>query len=184
MVSTDDRMPDALERSVIYRGFSEAFSAADGGTDVLDEALVPLPPDDNGRAFVETFDTAVSKIACSLHESDHTGREQTSLFEELVRWHQHFGLRRRDTALLPDHISAELEFMHFLTYQEHHHGKDASAVNSLRRAQCDFIDRHLAPLAFGIEKKCPKIAPRYEALARALPEFLRQELSLLRNVVS
>lgn len=172
-------MLTALERSAIYRGFAEAFRDPLGGADLLDENLIPPPPEDAAQAFLEAFDPSVYDTACSLHESDHSTRGQTSLFEELVRWHEHFGLRRADTALLPDHVSAELEFMHFLTFSEHENADDQAAVEGLRRAQRDFLDRHLLPLANSIAEKCASRSPRYLALARALPEFLMAEMETL-----
>ena len=171
----------ASERSTVYRGFAEALRAPDGGIDLLHEDLVPLPPANASQAFVEAFDTAVSPNACSLHESDHSTREQMSLFEELVRWHDHFGLRRTDTGELPDHISAELEFMHFLTHRESLHENDPDAKSALRRAQHDFLERHLLPLAKGIREKCTSTTPRYASLASQLPVFLKDEFDALEN---
>ncbi|MGI9373382.1 MAG: molecular chaperone TorD family protein [Hyphomicrobiales bacterium] len=167
------------ERSLTYRAFAEGFARHDGAASLLDESIIPAPPDDNGRAFTEAFDTSISAEACSLHESDHTSHEQTSLFEELVRWHKHFGLRRTDTALLPDHVSAELEFMHFLSFQEEANTDDIKAALALKRAQRDFLARHLLVLGEAIAEKCPPTAKRYKALTLALRDFLSADLEYL-----
>ena len=167
------------ERSFTYRAFAESFTRYDGGLGLFDETLIPAPPDDGGQAFTHAFDTSISAEACSLHESDHSGRDQTSLFEDLVRWHAHFGLRRTDTALLPDHVSAELEFMHFLCFQEEENTANTEAAETLRRAQRDFLQRHLLRLAVGIAKNCPPTAARYKALSLALHEFLADDLEYL-----
>ncbi|MGI9481913.1 MAG: molecular chaperone TorD family protein [Hyphomicrobiales bacterium] len=172
-------MASALERCTIYRGLAEAFREPAGGVELLDESLIPPPSKNATQAFLEAFDPSVYDSACSLHESDHSTRGQTSLFEELVRWHEHFGLRRTDTALLPDHVSAELEFMHFLTFSEHKNETDEAGVAALRRAQRDFLTRHLLPLAEAISVKCSSPEPRYRALAQALPQFLQTELQQL-----
>ncbi len=166
----------ALERSVIYRGFADAFRRPDGGCDVLDETLIPPPPPNARKAFVDAFDEAISKSACSLHEAAHSTRDQMDLFEELVRWYDHFGLRRTDTAELPDHISVQLEFMHFLTHQEYLHGDEPEAAETLRSAQREFLSRHLMPLAQSIEEKCRDDLGRYSALADQLPAYLALEL--------
>jgi DMSO reductase family type II enzyme chaperone len=180
--SMDTSQPTPLsasERSMIYRGFAEAFRSSDGGLDLLHEDMVPRPPENANQAFVDAFDTGVSASACSLHESDYSKREQMSLFEELVRWHDHFGLRRKDTAELPDHVSAELEFMHFLTFQEHVHNNDTDATTTLRGAQRDFLERHLLPFSKGIAEACASPAARYKALAHQLPVFLAVEFKAL-----
>ena len=51
-----------LERSAVYGGFAAAFRSATGGSDVLDETMVPAPPDDAGAAFMAAFDPAISSV--------------------------------------------------------------------------------------------------------------------------
>lgn len=165
----------ALERSLTYRGFAEAFRAPDGGSGLLDETLIPPPPANASEAFVAAFDPAVSDSACSLHESAHSSRDQANLFEELVRWYDHFGLRRLDTAELPDHLSVELEFMHFLAWQEHRQSQDEAALSPLRRARAEFADRHLLPFALAVKRSVRTEAVRYRALCAALPEFIESD---------
>jgi len=171
----------ALERSLCYRGFSEAFRSAEGGVDLLDDALVPPPPDNAAQAFVEAFDPAISDAGCSLHASAHLPRNQADLFEELVRWYDHFGLKRVETAELPDHLSVELEFMQFLCFLEHGHGADDAARHSVRKAQREFIERHLMPLARAIESGCATDVARYASLVRRLPEYLEGDLAELED---
>ncbi len=164
-----------LERSTCYRGFAEAFRAPDGGMDILADDLVPPPPENAAQAFIEAFDPAVHDGGCSLYESSHVTRGQTDLYEELVRWYDHFGLKRTQTAELPDHVSVELEFMHFLTFLEIQHAGDEDVLTNLHRAQRDFLDRHLVPLAGAIVKATSARADRYGALPIALLRFLQDE---------
>ena len=166
-----------LERSAVYGGFASAFRRADGGTDVLDETLVPPPPADAGKAFMAAFDPSVSKTAVSLHASAHTERDQTDLYQELIRWYDHFGLKRRDGGELPDHLSVMLEFLQFLTVQEHENVGEVAAVASLHKAQGDFIERQVLPLVAAIAGKLETDAARYRALPRALQAFLQDELA-------
>ena len=63
----------------------------------------------------------------SLHASTHLERDQTDLYQEMIRWYDHFGLKRRDGGELPDHLSIMLEFLQFVTAQEHANAKDAAA---------------------------------------------------------
>ncbi len=170
-----------LERSAVYGGFAAAFRSATGGADMLDDALVPLPPpDDAGRAFMTAFDPAVSKNAVSLYASAHLERDQTDLYQELIRWYDHFGLKRRDGGELPDHLSVMLEFLQFMAAQEHANASDAEAVASLHAAQSDFIERQLMPLVGTVIGKLETGEPRYHALPRALLAFLEDELATLK----
>ena len=169
-----------LERSAVYGGFASAFRTADGGSDVLDETMVPPPPNDAGAGFMAAFDPAISKTGVSLHASAHLERDQTDLYQEMIRWYDHFGLKRRDGGELPDHLSIMLEFLQFLTVQEHANASDAAAVKSLHAAQTDFIDRQVMPLVDTVISKLETDEPRYHALPRALRAFIEDELAALR----
>jgi DMSO reductase family type II enzyme chaperone len=169
-----------LERSAVYGGFAAAFRSADGGSDVLDETMVPPPPADATRAFMAAFDPAISKAAVSLHASAHLERDQTDLYQELIRWYDHFGLKRRDGGELPDHLSVMLEFLQFLTAQEHANATDAAAVASLHAAQGDFIERQVMPLVETVIGQLETDVPRYHALPRAMRAFLEDELAALK----
>ena len=169
-----------LERSAVYGGFASAFRSATGGSDVLDETMVPPPPKGSTRAFMAAFDPAISKGAVSLHASAHLERDQTDLYQEMIRWYDHFGLKRRDGGELPDHLSIMLEFLQFVTAQEHANAKDAAAVTSLHSAQVDFIERQVMPLVETVIGKLETDEPRYHALPRALRAFLEDELAALK----
>ena len=147
-----------------YRGFADAFR---GAQDIRQEA------------FMAAFDPAVSSVACSLHESSYTKRTQSDLFMELLRWYDYFGLRRSADAQLPDHVSVELEFMHFLTFQEHENRRENELVLTMRRAQKDFLNRHLMPLARAIRDACQSNDEGCVSLVADLPEFLMEDLRLL-----
>lgn len=169
-----------LERSTIYAAFAAAFRTPDGGADMLDDALVPPPPDDAARAFMEAYEPSVSKHAVSLHASTHVNRDQTDLYQELIRWYDHFGLKRRDGGELPDHLAVMLEFLQFLTVQEHSNASDSAAVKSLHAAQGDFVARHLVPMVSEIISKLETTSPRYRVLPGALMAFLEDELGALK----
>ncbi len=128
---------------------------------------------------MEAFEPSVSKRAVSLHASTHVNREQTDLYQELIRWYDHFGLKRRDGGELPDHLSVMLEFLQFVTWQEHANAADTKAVASLHAAQRDFMDRHLVPVVHEIIAKTEVDTPRYRELPRALLAFLEDELRVL-----
>ena len=165
-----------MQRSMFYRGFADAFRGAIG---THDDNLVSPQSDIRLDAFVAAFDPAVSNVACSLHESSYTKRAQSDLFMELLRWYDYFGLRRSADAQLPDHVSVELEFMHFLTFQEQENRRDNEIVLTMRRAQKDFLDRHLMPLASGIHDACQSDDQGCVSLVADLSEFVTENLRLL-----
>ena len=130
-------MNEAPDRglSELYAGLAATFRHPEAG-----QAHVLAPPE-----YLAAFDPAVSPDAVSLHESSYVSCEASALLEELVRFYEFFGLRRRSEALLPDHLSVELEFMHFLSAREDA-AAEARATAALRLAQRDFLDRHLLRL--------------------------------------
>lgn len=169
----------ALERSVCYRGLAEAFRSPAGGSGILDDAWIPAPSEDAKTEFLQAFEPSISKTACSLYQSTHSGREQTSLYEELIRWYDHFGLQRKAKAELPDHISVELEFMHFLSYSEHLADQNPDAVKTLQRAQREFLEKHLHPLSMSILGYSSAFANRYKVLCVETEGFLSQHIKAL-----
>jgi DMSO reductase family type II enzyme chaperone len=65
--------------------------------------------------------------------------------EEVVRYYEHFGyVLGEKFAWQPDHLSVELEFMHFLCFHESQASNGAEAL-PCQLAQADFATRHLAP---------------------------------------
>ncbi len=62
--------------------------------------------------------------------------------EDIVRFYDYFGYRLADRyAWAPDHLSVELEFMHFLCY---HEARETPDRLSYQLAQADFTERHPA----------------------------------------
>jgi DMSO reductase family type II enzyme chaperone len=166
-------------RSRSYARFGEAFRYP-GPLAPADAALgLPGIERDAAAAFLEAFDPAVAREACSLHEAAHAGEHRSTLFEELVRFYAHFGLARRESAELPDHVGVELEFMHFLTAREAAAGARGEDVRGLRLAQRDFLARHLSRLAAAIARGAHAKHPHYAALGSALERFVAAELCAL-----
>jgi len=104
-----------------------------------------------GAAFDAAFDPAISNSATALREASYWKSEQSAVFEDLLRFFEHFGLARADGAELPDHLSVELQFMHFLAHLEERAGGDLQAIASLTLAQRDFLGRHLRRLVHAVQ---------------------------------
>lgn len=104
--------------------------------------------------FVSTFDQG----GVPLYEGlclPKTGRE--GIFDEVLRFYHHFGLRLSETQRdFPDNFVTELEFMGHLVRLEAGAIERGASPEAFRRAQRDFLTRHLG------------------LWAEALPERLRQ----------
>lgn len=131
----------ASTTSALYTGFARAFRYPEGDEHVLD-----------GAEYTRAFDRGVSDEAVSIHESAYVDADVSAVFEELVRFYEHFGLRRLQNAELPDHLSVELEFMHFMSELENHAIARGDDVAPLRLAQRDFLDRHVSKLLTGLRE--------------------------------
>lgn len=169
---------DTVEaRSEGYRRFAEAFQYPGGAVSTAGGS------GPSGSDYLAVFDTALSKEACSLREATYASEDHSALFEELVRFYAYFGLRRTEDAEMPDHVSVELEFMHFLTYLEHRAGPQEDEVESLRRAQRDFLSRHLHRLMQGIRGGLRNRDGYYSGLVETCAEFVACELTSLEDLV-
>jgi DMSO reductase family type II enzyme chaperone len=138
--------PGIGEPSALFAAFSAAFRYPGDGRGWL-----------SGPEFLAAFDPGASEGAVSLNEGAYANIDISSVFEELVRFYEHFGLRRHEKAELPDHLSVELEFMHFLCELEvaasSNGDANREALRSLHAAQRDFLDRHLLRLLRGVREK-------------------------------
>lgn len=101
--------------------------------------LPPLQP-----TYTALFDNCRGRSAVSLYEKDYGNGDAKAVWEEAIRFYEHFGLdfdvgQSHDW---PDHIGTELEFMHYLCYLE------ATAPADQRmtyvRGQGDFLSRRLS----------------------------------------
>jgi DMSO reductase family type II enzyme chaperone len=165
---------DAAERSEIYKSLASAFTYPQGGRGATNVS---------GAEYTSAFDPAVSERACSLHEVSYGDQDQSSLFEELTRFYDYFGLSRSDGSQLPDHVAVELEFMHYLTYLEQKIDPSRPQdLASLRLAQRDFVTRHLERALNGISTKLRiDVAEQYEQIVRAAVAFVSAEAEWLNE---
>lgn len=200
----------AVWRSALYRLFSDALEYPENEdltilragvlADEMKELIANIAPllasqvswqalVDVGEAdalqleYTRLFDSAMSGPLCPLYEGSYRDSRMGNM-EELIRFYNHFGLSRaEDPNELPDHLSAELEFMHYLAFQEAHllqHGED---VDDYQRAQRDFLLRHLNRWLAKLNEKliANEAAPYYRELFELLEAFVGHEIALLRK---
>jgi DMSO reductase family type II enzyme chaperone len=201
--------PDELTagaRSSLYRLLADSFSypadafsesvACGDWTRLLSSLTPHLPFDLSGAAeasfagvtaqvlqqgYVSIFEVGTGRPYCPLYEGSHrSGRMK--LMEELVRFYEHFGLKTR-SGDHPDHVCAELEFMHYLAFKEAAAHAHADPVSDVRRAQHDFLDRHLCrwlPRVRSRLQSARDLPPFYLFAAGLVDEFCRRDLAWLK----
>lgn len=104
----------------------------------------------------------------------------------IAAFYKHFGLetgQQENNHELPDHISAELEFMHFLSFKEAHAREEADTelLTGYVLAQHDFLQRHLLLWVPDFASKIEEINP-YSVLSawvKLTANFLYVEMDLI-----
>ena len=111
-------------------------------------------------------------------------KTEKPLWENLFRFYEHFGLDFSEGGIgsTPDHLSVELEFMHYLGFLE---AGTPGEVADLRRGQRDFLSRHLNtwtdPFTDSL-RAAPDSAP-YAEIAAWLAEFTKADEAYLSDQV-
>jgi len=141
--------------------------------------LKDVSQEDFEAEFVRSFDAGPGGPPCPLYEGRYAADRKVNM-EDLVRFYNHFGLsvaeaRERE---LPDHITAELEFMHYLAFKE---------VLALQReedpapycfAEIDFLKRHPA-------KWLPQLHERTEKVGNTnIPNMCEPALAFYGSIIS
>ena len=100
----------------------------------------------------------------------------SGLREDIVRFYDFFdyGLDEK-FAWAPDHLSVELEFMHYLCYQE---ASGAGDILSFQLGQADFAERHLNNWVPKLAANVKNLRPNsfYCRVTEALREFLATDI--------
>jgi len=109
------------------------------GLDDLVCEFVALDLDTLKLEYSALFELGSNGPPCPIREDLQTG-QRSGTREDLVRFYNYFNYKLAEKfAWAPDHLSVELEFMHFLCYREASTGVDAV---SYQLAQVDFSQRH------------------------------------------
>jgi DMSO reductase family type II enzyme chaperone len=94
--------------------------------------------------YIRLFDVGASGPPCPLYGGVYGGGDRMKVMEDATRFYNFFQLRLSPQMHeLPDHITTELEFMHYLTFREAETRQQGQDPASLLRAQRDFLTRHL-----------------------------------------
>lgn len=123
--------------------------------------------------YIRLFDVGAAGPPCPLYGGVYIG-DRMKVMEDATRFYNFFSLRVSPALReLPDHITTELEFLHYLTFREaegRQHGHDPS---SLLRAQRDFLARHLCKWVPRLQARLAKqtTLPFFPALIRFAAAF-------------
>lgn len=166
-----------LAPGLVGHGLADAFAEALAALDaVVAQDGASLLAD----AYTALFDNCTGRAAVSLYEKDYGNGDAKMIWEEAIRFYEHFGLSfdvgvTRDW---PDHIGTELEFMHYLTYLEVVAEDDGEGY---RQAQGDFLTRRLARWAprFAGQVEKRSAAGPYAPLARLIAAFVAADTVFL-----
>ncbi|MBS0370498.1 MAG: molecular chaperone TorD family protein [Proteobacteria bacterium] len=165
-------LANPAERSAAYRALAEAFTYAGATTG---------PFRISGPEYNDAFDPGICEGACSLREAAHIEEDASALFEELMRFYTFFGLEREEGAEMPDHLSVELEFMHFLTHLESQLADRPKDLASVQLAQHDFVTRHVARLVKAVRGNLKSSCESCARLVEACDDFVSAELALVKQ---
>jgi len=134
--------------------------------------------------YIRLFEVgARGSAACPLLSGQY-GTDRLRSMEELVRFYNFFGLHI-SPGMMPDQVTVELEFMHFLAFREAEAREDGGDVGSYLRAQRDFVQRQLAgwwPLLTAALKG-QRPLPFYRSLVGLAGRFFDAERTYLQRAL-
>ncbi len=182
MLAASFNVPDETQFKELTDGtykerLAEACTELPFEIDVEIEALpAEWSADDFHSEYLNLFDVGAGGPPCPLYGGV-WGADRMKVMEEVVRFYNYFGLKTsEDRRIPPDHLSTELEFMHYLTYRE-----AAAPMPNLaapyRRAQIDFIDRQLGRWVPKLSEKLSGLdpAPYFTSLVAYSEQLLERD---------
>ncbi len=147
----------------------------------------PLPAEVDRAGWLAEHDRVFGAggVGGALLREGHDAADADAMVTEVRREYDYFGLGLDGSALPPDHLSTECDFMQYLAFREAATASDRLRT-SFRRAQRDFLDHHLVgwvpTLVAEADAKEP-IGPLSWALGR-LDEFVRADHAYLNTLLA
>jgi DMSO reductase family type II enzyme chaperone len=186
-----DTATSAAFRCLCYAAFSELLAsphevdaragllARVGLTDALDALLSEVGAAELQQLRSEysgLFEVGSEGPPVPIREDLQTG-QRSGTREDVVRFYDYFGyVLDEKFAWQPDHLSLQLEFMHYLCFRE---SEQAEEVLSYQLAQLDFAERHLLSwvprFAAQVETHAP--GSLYARVVGALRDFLAEDFA-------
>jgi len=151
----------------------------------VDSSRVIIPPDEFQAEYNRLFEVGtLGGPPCSLY-GGHYERDRLRVMEELIRFYDYFGLSLTQ-GQLPDHISVQLEFMHYLTFKEAESLQRNRSQDSYQRAQTDFLERHPGKWLPLLRQKLANFQPLpvFDQLVTMADEFVRRDRQYLKSILN
>jgi DMSO reductase family type II enzyme chaperone len=139
--------------------------------------------DELKREYSGLFEVGSDGPPVPIREDLQTGQHGGTR-EQLVRFYNYFNYALDEKfAWAPDHLSVQLEFMHFLCFREASADEDAL---SYQLAQADFSQRHLLKWVPKLTASVAATMPEslYSSVVRLLDEFLRRDFEWQKSTIS
>ena len=127
--------------------------------------------------YIRLFDVGAAGPPCPLYGGVYIG-DRMKVMEDATRFYNFFSLRvSPQLRELPDHITTELEFLHYLTFREAEARQRGLDPSPLLRAQRDFLARHLCKWVPRLYARLVKqtTLPFFPALVRVAAAFFEQD---------
>ncbi len=160
-------------------------------TGKVQNSLEGVSFDDFVIECVRVFDTGTPEPPSPPYEGFYRPESRAATMLKVSNFYKYFGLamsKKEGKRELPDHLCAELEFLHFLTVKEAQAGIDGNQefLKGYRLAQKDFLERHMIQW---IPKFCDSLQnsagiPFYILIARTTSLFISCELELVSSKLS
>ena len=174
----DTALHEELAGGAWERSVAEAVAALPFSLGLADLSLTPTQTtnEELKAEYVRLFEVGLTGgPPCSLFAGHHE-RDRLRVMEELVRFYDFFGLGLAP-GTMPDHLTAELDFMHFVTFREAEAVREGGDRGSYLRAERDFLERQLGRfLARLVENaRAQKPLPFYEGLLETAHRFAQAD---------
>lgn len=127
--------------------------------------------------YIGLFDVGAAGAPCPLYGGVYGG-DRMKVMEDALRFYQFFGLRlSAEIRELPDHLTTELEFLHFLTFRETEARQQGADPSPFLRAQRDFLTRCVCRWfpQFQARLAAQSCAPFFPALVRFAATFFEAD---------
>lgn len=176
----DEDLHESIRDGSLAGAFRELFGSlpyeiGDGpaaGLAAAEESLVDLESE-----YIRLFDVGVAGPPCPLYGGVYIG-DRMKVMEEATRFYNFFHLHlATETRELPDHVTTELEFLHYLTFREAELRQTGGDASSLLRAERDFLTRHLCRWIPRLQERLTKqkAAPFFTALVGCALAFFQAD---------
>jgi len=140
-----------------------------------------LSDEDVEVEFIRLFESGPGDPPCPLIEGFYMGEEEgrKTIFKDLILFYNNFGLSYAEGSSedRPDHITYELEFLHYLTFLNLKALQESKEAHSYLWAQKDFLERHPA-------RWTGSMSTRMDEISNGLkPDVNREVIEFYRNIV-